>query len=242
MYIKKNLNIVIPMAGAGSRFAEKGYTVPKPLIQFRGKTMIEHVVDNINIDAVYTFIVQLEHIKNYNVDRILKKIVPNCNIVPLDGVTDGAARSLLYTKSIINNSNPLFIVNSDNLIEWSTISTMKGFEGKDGGIILIEASGPKWSYAKLDEDGFVTETAEKIEISTHATTGHYYWGKGSDFVKCAEEMIERNIRVNNEFYVAPTYNIAIEKGLKIYSRHADKFWSVGTPEDLDYYLANSDLK
>jgi len=238
MYIRKNLNIVIPMAGAGSRFAEHGYAIPKPLIMFNGKTMIEHVVDNLNIDAHYTFIVQQEHIDKFNAGSILRSIIPNCNIVPLNGVTDGAARSLLATKHIINNHNPLFIVNSDNLIEWGNIETMKNFEDKDGGIILIEATGPKWSYAKLDADGYVTETAEKIEISTHATTGHYYWRQGSDFVKSAEEMINRNIKFNNEFYIAPSYNMAIERGLKIYSQHAKRFWSVGTPEDLDYYLEN----
>ncbi len=238
MYIRKNLNIVIPMAGAGSRFAEKGCTVPKPLITFKGKTMIEHVIDNLNIDAKYTFIVQQDHLDNFNAGQVLRNAVPNCNIVPINGVTDGAARSLLYAKSIINNIDPLLIVNSDNLIEWGNIDIMKSFEDKDGGIILIEASGSKWSYAALDIHGFATELAEKIEISTHATTGHYYWGRGSDFVKCSEEMIRRDIRFNNEFYIAPVYNIAIENGLKIYTRNAHKFWSVGTPEDLDFYLAN----
>jgi len=236
MYIRKNLNIVIPMAGAGSRFSKEGYAVPKPLIMFNGKTMIEHVVDNLNIDAHYTFIVQQEHIDNYKVDKVLKKIVPNCNIIPLNGITDGAARSLLHAKHLINNTNPLLIVNSDNLIDWNNMITMKSFEDKDGGIVLIEATGPKWSYAALDADGFATELAEKIEISTHATTGHYYWRRGSDFVRCAEKMINRNIRFNNEFYIAPVYNIAIGEGLKIYTRHADKFWSVGTPEDLEHYL------
>ncbi len=224
------------MAGAGSRFSQVGYTMPKPLIEFRGKTMIEHVVDNINIDAQYTFIVQKEHIEKFKVDSLLREIVPACSIVTLDGITDGAARSLLYASRFIDNINPLLIVNSDNMIEWDNIAIMKDFEHKDGGIVLIEASGPKWSYAKLDTSGFVTETAEKVEISTHATTGHYYWGKGSDFVRCAREMIRRDIRHNNEFYIAPIYNIAIEEGLKIYSRHAKKFWSVGTPEDLDFYL------
>ena len=238
MYIRKNLNVVIPMAGAGSRFAEKGFTVPKPLITFRGKTMIEHVVDNLNIDAKYTFIVQQEHLDKFDAGRILRNIVPNCNIVPLSGVTDGAARSLLQAKDIINNIDPLFIVNSDNLIEWGNIGIMKSFEDKDGGIILIKADGPKWSYAATDENDFATEIAEKIQISTNATTRHYYWRKGSDFLKCAEEMIRRDIRFNNEFYIAPVYNIGIENGLKIYTRHAQKFWSVGTPEDLDYYLAN----
>jgi dTDP-glucose pyrophosphorylase len=239
MFIKKNLNIVIPMAGSGSRFAEKGYTLPKPLIEFKGKPMIEHVVDNLNIDAQYTFIVQEEHIKKYDVDVILKRIVPNYNLVVLDGVTDGAARSMLYAKKFINNISPLFIVNSDNIIEWDNIDVMRSFEGRDGGIVLIEAEGPKWSYAKLDDDGIVTEVAEKIQISTHATTGHYYWGMGKDFVRYAEEMIEKDIKFNNEFYIAPVYNLAIKAGKKIYSKHAKAFWSVGTPEDLDNYLKHN---
>lgn len=226
------------MAGAGSRFAERGFVMPKPLIKFSGKTMIEHVIDNLNIDAVYTFIVQQEHIEKYQIDKELRSIVPNCNIVPLNGITDGAARSLLYAKKYINNINPLLIVNSDNIIEWNNISIMKTFEDKDGGIVLIKAEGPKWSYAALDVNGYATEIAEKIQISTHATTGHYYWGCGSDFVQCAEEMIDRNIRYKNEFYIAPVYNIAIEKGLRIFTQHAEKFWSVGTPEDLDHYLSN----
>jgi NDP-sugar pyrophosphorylase family protein len=240
MYKNDKLNVIVPMAGAGSRFSNAGHTLPKPMINFRNKTMIEHVVDNLKIDAQYTFIVQQEHIEKFNVDVILQRIKPGCNIVALNGITDGAARSLLYAQHIINNDNPIFIVNSDNMIEWDSASILSEFEHNDGGIILIEATGPKWSYAALDSTGYATELAEKIEISTHATTGHYYWSKGSDFVAFAEEMIRRNIRFNNEFYIAPVYNLAIEGGKKIFTRHADVFWSVGTPEDLDYFLKNSD--
>lgn len=239
MYTKKNLNVVIPMAGAGSRFADQGYTLPKPLIEFNSKPMIQHVVENLNMDATFTFIVQQDHINRYSVDQILNFIAPGCNVVAIDGITDGAARSLLFAKDIINNANPLLIVNSDNLIDWDSSSIMSTFDGEDGGIVLTPGSGPKWSYARLDANGYATEIAEKIQISDHATTGHYYWGSGSVFVDCAEEMIRRNIRFNNEFYIAPVYNIAIEQGLSIATRYADKFWSVGTPEDLVYYLANN---
>jgi dTDP-glucose pyrophosphorylase len=238
MYINKNLNIVIPMAGAGSRFQLDGMKLPKPLYRFDGKPMVEHVVNNLNIDATYTFIVQQSHINDFEVDKILRSIVPNCFVIPVNGVTAGAASTLLHAKHLINTPTPLFIVNSDNLIKWNSLLTMKDFEGKDGGIILIEASGPTWSYVQLDASGFATKIAEKLEISTHATTGHYYWGKGCDFVKSAEIMIERNIRYNNEFYIAPVYNIAIEDGLQIHTRHAEKFWSLGTPEELNYYLTN----
>ena len=84
----------------------------------------------------------------------------------------------------------------------------------------------------------MTEVAEKNPISNQATVGYYYWSRGSNFVKYAEEMIQKNIRVNNEFYVCPVFNQAIRDGKKIYTHTASKMWGLGTPEDLRYYLEN----
>jgi hypothetical protein len=106
----------------------------------------------------------------------------------------------------------------------------------DGGIVSFKSTHPKWSYAKTDNNGFVLEVAEKKTISDIATVGIYYWKKGSDFVKYAEQMIDKNIRVNNEFYVCPVYNEAILDGLKFKTFDVPKMWGLGTPEDLDYYL------
>ena len=233
-----DINIVIPMAGLGSRFADVGYKIPKPLIKIVDAPMIEWVVRNLRIKGTYTFIVQQSHIDQFDADRILKWIVPGCNIVPLNGITDGAARSILYTKHIIDNDKPLLIVNSDNLIEWNTESIMSSLmrPNIDGGMIVTHGTGNKWSYARTDIDGFVTEVAEKIQISTNATTGHYYWARGKDFVSSAEEMINKDIRYNNEFYIAPVYNQAIEKGMKFITEECNHFWSVGTPEDLNEFL------
>ena len=111
-----------------------------------------------------------------------------------------------------------------------------GADAIDGGILTFHSTHPKWSYARLDESGFVSEVAEKKVISEHATVGVYYWGKGSDYVKYAEQMIEKNIRVNNEFYVAPVYNEAIADGKKIRIKDIQKMWGIGTPEDLNYFL------
>ncbi len=110
----------------------------------------------------------------------------------------------------------------------------------DGGIPTFKATHPKWSFAKIDEDGFVTEVQEKNPISDIATVGYYYWKKGSDFVKYAEQMIERDVRVNNEFYVCPVFNQAIEDCKNIRIHEAEKMWGLGTPEDLEYYLKNFD--
>ena len=234
------MNVLIPMAGAGSRFAEAGYTFPKPLIEVGNKPMIQVVTDNLNIDAHHIFIVQKEHYKKYNLETVLKLIKPNCSIVQVEGVTEGAACTTLLAKKLINNDNPLVIANSDQFVEWNANEVMYAFstEGIDGGILTFQSTHPKWSYAKKNDSGFVSEVAEKKPISTNATVGIYYYKKGSDYVKCAEEMIEKNIRTNNEFYVCPVYNQLIEKGGKVRTKDIRKMWGLGTPEDLNNFMNN----
>jgi beta-phosphoglucomutase-like phosphatase (HAD superfamily)/dTDP-glucose pyrophosphorylase len=234
------LNVLVPMAGAGSRFAQQGYTFPKPLIEVKGKPMIQVVVENLNIEAHYIFIVQQEHYEKYNLKYLLNLIAPGCDIVQVNGVTEGAACSTLLAKDYINNDNPLVMANSDQYVEWNSNECMYAFTADeiDGGILTFEATHPKWSYAKLGEDGFVSEVAEKKVISNEATVGIYYWKKGSDYVKYAEEMIEQNIRVNNEFYVCPVFNQAINDGKKIKVKKINQMWGIGTPEDLNTFLEN----
>lgn len=235
----KKLNVLIPMAGAGSRFQQAGYTFPKPLIEVRGKPMIQVVVENLNIEANYIFICQKEHYDTYNLKYLLNLIAPNCKIVLVDGITEGAACTTLLAKEFIDNDQPLVMANSDQYIEWNSNEVMYAFNADaiDGGILTFNASHPKWSYAKLDENGFVSEVAEKKVISDLATVGVYYWSKGSDYVKYAEQMIEKNVRVNNEFYVCPVFNEAIGDGKKIRVKSIEKMWGIGTPEDLNYFLS-----
>ena len=232
------LNVLIPMAGAGSRFAQQGYTFPKPLIEVEGKPMIEVVVKNLNIEANYIFLVQREHYEKYNLKYLLNLIAPNCKIFQIDGITEGAACTTLLAKEFIDNDNPLVIANSDQYIEWNSNECMYAFSADDidGGILTFESSHPKWSYAKTNLDGFVSEVAEKQVISNQATVGVYYWNKGSDYVKYAEQMIQKNIRVNNEFYVCPVFNEAIHDNKKIRVKNVKKMWGIGTPEDLNYFL------
>jgi HAD superfamily hydrolase (TIGR01509 family) len=234
------LNVLVPMAGAGSRFTQQGYTFPKPLIEVNGKPMIQVVVENLNIEAHYIFIVQQEHYEKYNLKYLLNLIAPGCDIVQVDGVTEGAACSTLLAKDYINNDAPLVMANSDQYVEWNSNECMYAFTADeiDGGIISFEASHPKWSYARVGDDGFVEEVAEKKVISNEATVGIYYWKKGSDYVKYAEDMIAKNIRVNNEFYVCPVFNQAIEDNKKIKVKRVNKMWGIGTPEDLDNFLKN----
>jgi HAD superfamily hydrolase (TIGR01509 family) len=235
-----NMNILVPMAGAGSRFAIAGYTFPKPLIEVRGKPMIQVVVDNVNINAKYTYIVRTEHSQKYNLKYLLNMMTPGCNVIEIDTLTEGAACTTLLAEQFINDNNPLLIVNSDQFIEWNSGNFMYTMTSgdTDGGILTFPNSHPKWSYVKTDENGYVNELAEKKVISNKATVGIYYWSNGSEYVKYAKQMISKNIRVNNEFYIAPVYNEAIADGKKIKTFDVDKMWGLGTPEDLNYFLEN----
>ena len=237
-WVDSKLNILIPMAGLGTRFKDAGYIFPKPLIEVREKLMIQMVVESLNIDANFIFIIQKEHQRKFNLVSTLKIMVPNSKIIEIDGVTEGAACTTLLAKKFIDNSNPLIIANSDQYILWDSSKTLYNFytKGFDGGILTFESIHPKWSYAKCDENQIVKEVAEKKVISTNATVGIYYWKKGSDYVKYANRMIKKNLRVNGEFYVCPIYNEAIKDGKKISISKVKKMYGLGTPEDLKNYL------
>lgn len=235
------LNIVIPMAGEGSRFAQAGFSFPKPLIDVFGKPMIQWVVENLNVNperSRFIFIVRQEHLEKYNLRHLLNLLAPNCEIIVTDGCTQGAACSVLLAKEYINSDEPLVIANSDQYLEWDNNQFLYSMlsEGIDAGISTFSSTHPKWSFAALDETGFVREVAEKKPISNHATTGIYYWKRGSSFVKYAEQMIAKNVRVNGEFYVCPVFNEALADGFKIKIMDCERMWGLGTPEDLKYFL------
>jgi HAD superfamily hydrolase (TIGR01509 family) len=238
---KNKINIVIPMAGNGSRFAQEGYILPKPLIDVQGVPMIQRVVENLNIDGQYIFIVRQEHLDNYQLKEFLNKIAPGCIIVPTDGVTEGATCSVLLAAHHIDNDTNLLIANSDQFLEWDSSAFLYESMNVDGCISTFEQTDPsdkKWSYAALGDTGFVTRVAEKEVISTHANTGIYFWSKGSDFVKYARQMIDKNIRTNGEFYIAPVYNEAIADGKRIKIQNCKKMWGLGVPADLLKFLKN----
>lgn len=235
----EKMNILIPMAGAGSRFTQAGYSFPKPLIEIRGKPMIQCVVENLNIDAHYIFVVQKSHYEQYNLKYVLNMIAPGCDIVQTDGITEGAACTTLLAKDLINNDEQLLITNSDQHFDWDSSDFMYSMQGDniDGGIMTFHSTHPKWSYVKVNELGNITEVQEKKPISEFATCGLYFWKRGKDYVRFAEDMIKKDLRVNGEFYVAPVYSGAIEEGhlIRNYSIKG-RMWGLGTPTDLEEFL------
>ena len=243
--MKQTFNIVIPMAGLGTRFEEKGYTDKKPFIDVNGKPMIQRVIENLDVefDSKYEFILIClqEDYEKYDF-TIFADIIghDNWEVICLPKLTEGAAQTLLASEPYINNDTPMMSLNSDQLVEWDLENMIMEFDKHDGGIPCFYGEGNAWSYAGVDEDEFVTEVVEKKQISKYATAGYYYWSKGSDFVKYAKEMIEENSRTNGEFYVAPVYSWAIKDGKKYVVGMVDEIHSLGTPEHLEEYLGRNE--
>ena len=235
------MNILIPMAGEGSRFKAEGYTFPKPLIDVNGKPMIQCVVENLDFDAHYIFLVRKEHLEKYEMTGLLDVVTNGrASIVVVDELTEGAACTALLAEKYIDNDEELLIANSDQIIEYSkeNFDMLRRFGSIDALVYSFRAVHPKWSFVKVNSRGVATEVAEKNPISDIATCGIYYYRKGSDFVRYAKQMIEKDIRVNNEFYICPVYNELIQDNKTLIPFFVHRMHGLGTPEDLQKYLAN----
>ena len=240
------INIVIPMAGAGSRFSRAGYLLPKPLIDVGGRMMCEIVYHNLkpSCEHQFYFIIQRSHIEDFDLANRLEALGPDISVFPIDGLTEGAACTVLSVRDHINTDQQLMIANCDQYIDININEYLQAFESSstDGFIMTMAASDPKWSFARIDNLGYVTEVREKQPISKEATVGLYNFAKGADFVTGAEQMITKNIRTNNEFYVAPVYNELIARGQRfgvynIGTEH-DGMHGIGTPDDLRTFLGH----
>ena len=237
------MNVVIPMAGLGSRFLNAGYDVPKPFIEVNGKPLIELVLENLRLpDARYILLVRQEHMQSQAaaLDQLAKKF--DVQLVPIPKLTEGAACTVLHAHRLINTDVPLLLANSDQFIDASVQEYIEDcmHRGLDGSILtFIDAEkNPKWSFAKIDSNGEVLEVQEKNPISQYATVGLYFFSKGRYFVNAAIDMIVANERVNGEFYTCPVYNycIADHQKIGIFNIPATAMHGLGTPEDLQRFI------
>jgi len=237
------INIVIPMAGEGSRFKKAGYIKPKPFIDVLGKPMIVRVLENLKFeDANYILIARKEHLEKEK--DLVENIKNNFNVtfIPITNLTEGTACSVLYARKYINNDTPLLIANSDQIVNIRLEELINDCKNRnlDGSILTFidKYKDPKWSFAKLGQDLLVKEVREKVLISQYATVGIYYYSKGRFFVDASLDMIINNDRVNNEFYTCPAYNYMIKDNLKvgIFNIEFEQMNGIGTPKDLEKYI------
>lgn len=231
------MKVIIPMAGNGSRFAEKGFKDPKPFINVNDKPMIRQVVDHLNLHQFeHIFICRKSHLEKYNLSNIFSNL--QHRIISLDNITEGAAITVKSIENFIDIDEDILIVNSDQLLYYNTndVNDVRN-SNVDGCIWCFKGTGTNWSYARLDDVGNVVEVAEKKQISEFATGGMYYWKSANLFLQSVKRMVDANDRTNNEFYIAPAYNyIGLDK--KVIIKMLNRVDQLGTPEELNQYLTH----
>lgn len=238
------LNILVPMAGEGSRFANAGYEKPKPFIDVNGIPMIERVLKNLDYkNSNFILIARKEHVEAE--PDLVQSLSDNFNIkwVLLDGLTEGTACSVLFAHKFINNDTPLLIANSDQIVDGGVTSFIDDTKSRnlDGSIMTFfdKEKNPKWSFARVNDNGFVEEVKEKEAISNYATVGIYFFSKGRYFVDAAIDMFVRGDKVNSEYYVCPTYNYLVEeKDIGVFEISQDAMHGLGTPNDLEKFISS----
>lgn len=232
------------MAGRGSRFSSQGYSLPKPLIEIHGMPMVQVVIQSLRTQRPHRFIFLClrDHLEQYRLEQKLRAWAPGCSVISVNAVTEGAACTVLLAKHLIDTDNPLMIVNSDQWVDFPLEQYLNKIdqEALDGLIMTMTADDPKWSFLRFDPEGTIVEVVEKQVVSQEATAGLYNYRRGKDFVQAAQQMIAKNFRVNNEFYVAPAYNEMIADGKKIgyfnIGLVGDRMFGMGIPSDLEYFL------
>jgi dTDP-glucose pyrophosphorylase len=238
------LNIVVPMAGRGQRFADAGYELPKPLISIHGQPMIRVVIGNLTPSCPHKFhfLILREHAERYDLAGRLREWSPGCEVIIVDEVTQGAACTVLLARKLIDTDDPLMIANCDQYIDASMDDYLDRMGPADGLIMTMWADDPKWSFVRFDERGRVVAVVEKVVVSTEATVGIYNYRHGRDFVRAADAMIASELRVNGEFYVAPAYNEIIGSGGEVRCHNIGGvgagMYGIGTPADLEDFCQN----
>lgn len=236
------LNIVVPLAGRGQRFADAGYELPKPLIPIHGVPMMRVVIGNLTPRQPHRFhfLILREHADRHGLDRLLGSWAPGCTVTCVDAVTEGAACTVLLARAHFEGDDPLMIANCDQYVEVDIDRYLAAMGDAEGLIMTMRADDPKWSFVRLDARGEVTEVVEKQVVSNEATVGIYNFRRGRDFTWAAEQMIAAGRRVNGEFYVAPAYNELIGTGRRprIYNigTVGRGMHGIGTPADLRQFL------
>lgn len=231
----KKYNLVLPIAGKAQRFIDAGYMMPKPLILAKGKHVIDWSLESVDTsECNLIFIVRLDHIYNFSIDKILKqKFGDDITIISVDHVTQGALETCLLAGAHIDNDTPLYIYTPDVYFGPQFNPSCVG--DADGFLLTFLANSPDHSYTDINSDGVATRVVEKEVISEHANVGLYYFKTGEMFLKYAWEAMDKKLMIKGEYYIAPIYNYMIRDGLKVTACDTEKMHILGTPATFEFF-------
>lgn len=242
----RHLHIVMPMAGEGSRFANAGWTTPKPLIELNGQPLFKHAISSVSADGIemkYSFIVRQEHIEKYGIDTGIKSFLPDAHIFSVMKTTRGAVETCLMAESVIADDDAVIVMDCD--LEFRSVKFVEIIksilsqsmeEANGGALVSFTSSQPKYSYAEIGKDGYVVRTAEKEVISNHALCGAYFFSTGKRFKEVAHQLLDEPEFKKPEYYVSLLYNYMLAAGERVQLAPMEAYYSYGTPEELQQYL------
>lgn len=240
------LHIVMPMAGEGSRFLKEGWTTPKPLIELNGQPLFKHAISSVtdkDIQMKYSFIVRQEHIDKYQIDKGIRSFLPEANLFSVVKTTRGAVETCLIAENAIADDDAVIVMDCDlefrskKFVEIIKQILNKPIEEATGGaLVSFESNEPRYSYAALGKDGFVTRTAEKEVISNHALCGAYFFSSGKRFKEVAHCLLDEPVFSKPEYYVSLLFNYLLKAGEKVRLVSMEEYYSYGTPEELKRYF------
>jgi NDP-sugar pyrophosphorylase family protein len=229
------MNVVVPMAGRGSRFADRGVRTPKPLIPVAGRPMIAWALESL-VDVVCSrivFVVLERHEQDHGVTALLRRLAAprSVQVVRIPEVTEGQLCTVLAARDIIDSDEDVLVASSDTYVTSRLGEAISGRRDDCRGIISVAAvPGDRWSFARVGPDGGVVEVTEKVRISNHASTGLYYFASGREFVGTADGLIRAQRKTRGEYYVIPVYQEYIARGWRVEIAEASQMWDLGTPE------------
>ncbi len=243
---KALLQILLPMGGLGQRFRDEGFTTPKPLIEVEGTCMFLRALgsfDVIDVPKSVIFVVRQDAEDEYGLATSILETMPDARVAMLESNTRGAAETALVARDLIDLESPLIIMDCDfeftSKEYFSYVEEILQNASYDGVLLSFESDNPRYSYAKVGLDGFVTETAEKVVISDHALWGAYCFASGQLFVEYADRLIKQGLSERRkEFYVSYVYAEMIADGRKVKLATVDSSNSFGTPAELNEYLGS----
>lgn len=235
------LNIVIPMAGLGSRFQQAGYTVPKPLIEVRGRPMYAWAADSLPLEfatrLIFILLSSQPEFSRLRDDILRRYARHNPIVLDVPALTAGQAVTVLRAREFIANAEPLLIHNADTAFTIDAAWAQQAWRlDCDGALLVFPSDEKRWSYSREGAGGWVTEVREKEVISPWASTGTYWFRRGADFVRLAEDRVRTGRREAAEYYVGPLYNDLIAAGARVRNFPIERLFCFGTPEDYERTL------
>jgi dTDP-glucose pyrophosphorylase len=233
----RKLNIVL-LAGGESASVQAESRYPDYLSERNGIPLIQHLVENcLALDpARIVCMLPKDDVGKYHLRNMLQQMTPVATVQAVQALTMGAACTALLAAESIDNADELLIINCNELLDDSLHNIVCGFRRDqcDAGVVIFKSLHPRYSFVRMDTEGYVTEAAEKNPISNHAVAGLYWFAHGSVFVEAVKEMIRKDARVNDAFYIAPALNelVLLHKKIGTFRVEPSQYHPLKNPHQL----------